>query len=90
MAAAIPSAAAAALAGWRNKADKGGSRNPGGRKKSQNRAFRVENFTSRSTVVWNPWTPQKLPDDFDPAKQAQMLCVKSVKVKPDKILLAPG
>ena len=30
------------------------------------RTIRVEKFNSHSTVVWNPWTTQKLPDDFDP------------------------
>ena len=35
------------------------------------RTIRVEKFNSQSTVVWNPWTTQKLPDDFDPAEYRQ-------------------
>ncbi len=54
------------------------------------RKIRVEKFNSRSTVVWNPWTTQKLSDDFDPAEHKQMLCVESGNVKPNKISLAPG
>ena len=54
------------------------------------RIIRVEKFNSRSTVVWNPWTTQKLPDDFDPAEHAQMVCVESGNVKQNKISLAPG
>jgi D-hexose-6-phosphate mutarotase len=54
------------------------------------RAIRVEKFHSQSTVVWNPWTTQKLPDDFDPAEHAQMVCVESGNVKQNKISLAPG
>jgi D-hexose-6-phosphate mutarotase len=54
------------------------------------RVIRVEKQQSRSTVVWNPWTTQKLPDDFDPAEHCQMLCVESGNVKQHKISLAPG
>ena len=54
------------------------------------RTIRVEKSNSKSTVVWNPWTTQKLPDDFDPAEHAQMLCVESGNVKQNKISLAPG
>lgn len=54
------------------------------------RAIRVEKFHSQSTVVWNPWTTQKMPDDFDPAEHAQMVCVESGNVKQNKISLAPG
>jgi D-hexose-6-phosphate mutarotase len=54
------------------------------------RTMRVEKFNSQSTVVWNPWTTQKLPDDFDPAEHAQMVCVESGNVKQNKISLAPG
>jgi D-hexose-6-phosphate mutarotase len=54
------------------------------------RVIRVEKSHSQSTVVWNPWTTQKLPDDFDPAEHAQMLCVESGNVKQNKISLAPG
>jgi glucose-6-phosphate 1-epimerase len=54
------------------------------------RVICVEKFGSRSTVVWNPWTTQKLPDDFDPAEHAQMVCVESGNVKQNKISLAPG
>jgi glucose-6-phosphate 1-epimerase len=54
------------------------------------RAIRVEKSGSKSTVVWNPWTTQKLPDDFDPAEHKHMVCVESGNVKQNKISLAPG
>ena len=54
------------------------------------RVIRVEKSGSNSTVVWNPWTTQKLPDDFDPAEHKQMVCVESGNVKQNKISLAPG
>ena len=54
------------------------------------RTIRVEKSGSQSTVVWNPWTTQKLPDDFDPAEHQHMICVESGNVKQDKISLAPG
>jgi D-hexose-6-phosphate mutarotase len=54
------------------------------------RTIRVEKSGSKSTVVWNPWTTQKLPDDFDPAEHKHMVCVESGNVKQNKILLAPG
>jgi D-hexose-6-phosphate mutarotase len=54
------------------------------------RIVRVEKFNSQSTVVWNPWTTQKLPDDFDPAEHRQMVCVESGNVKQNKITLPPG
>jgi D-hexose-6-phosphate mutarotase len=57
---------------------------------SLNRMIRVEKFDAQSTVVWNPWTTQKLPDDFDPAEHKNMVCVESGNVKQDKISLAPG
>jgi glucose-6-phosphate 1-epimerase len=57
---------------------------------SLNRTVRIEKSGSNSTVVWNPWTTQKLPDDFDPAEHQNMVCVESGNVKQDKITLAPG
>ena len=54
------------------------------------RTIRVEKVNSQSTVVWNPWTTQKLPDDFDPAEHKNMVCVESGNVKQNKISLAPG
>jgi D-hexose-6-phosphate mutarotase len=54
------------------------------------RVIRVEKSGSHSTVVWNPWTTQKLPDDFDPAEHKNMVCVESGYVKQNKISLAPG
>jgi glucose-6-phosphate 1-epimerase len=54
------------------------------------RVIRVEKSGAHSTVVWNPWTTQKLPDDFDPAEHKQMVCVESGNVKQNKILLEPG
>ena len=54
------------------------------------RVIRVEKQHSQSTVVWNPWTTQKMPDDFDPAEHRQMVCVESGNVKQSKISLPPG
>jgi D-hexose-6-phosphate mutarotase len=54
------------------------------------RTIRVEKYHSHSTVVWNPWTTQKLPDDFDPAEHQRMVCVESGNVKQNKIVLPPG
>lgn len=54
------------------------------------RIIRVEKENSHSTVVWNPWTTQKLPDDFDPAEHKHMVCVESGNVKQNRILLASG
>ena len=54
------------------------------------RIIRVEKQGSHSTVVWNPWTTQKLPDDFDPAEHKHMVCVESGNVKQNKISLTPG
>jgi D-hexose-6-phosphate mutarotase len=54
------------------------------------RTIRVEKWNSRSTVVWNPWTTQKLPEDFDPAEHRNMLCVEAGNIKQNKISLAPG
>ncbi len=54
------------------------------------RTIRVEKSNSHSTVVWNPWTTQKLPDDFDSAEHQTMVCVESGNVKQHKISLAPG
>jgi D-hexose-6-phosphate mutarotase len=60
------------------------------RDESLKRTIRVEKFNSNSTIVWNPWTTQKLPDDFDPAEHKHMVCVESGNVKQNKISLAPG
>jgi len=54
------------------------------------RTIRVGKFNSKSTVVWNPWTTQKMPEDFDQAEHRQMVCVESGNVKQNKISLAPG
>ncbi|HEX7653856.1 MAG TPA: D-hexose-6-phosphate mutarotase [Verrucomicrobiae bacterium] len=54
------------------------------------RVIRVAKSNSLSTVVWNPWTTQKLPDDFDPAEYRQMVCVESGNVRLNKLTLAPG
>jgi D-hexose-6-phosphate mutarotase len=54
------------------------------------RTIRVGKFNSHSTVVWNPWTTQKMPDDFDPAEHKHMVCVESGNLKQNKISLPPG
>jgi glucose-6-phosphate 1-epimerase len=55
-----------------------------------NRTIRVRKINAKSTIVWNPWTTQKLPDDFDPTEHKHMVCVESGNVKQNKISLAPG
>jgi D-hexose-6-phosphate mutarotase len=54
------------------------------------RVIRIEKFNSNSTVVWNPWTTQKLPDDFDPAEHQNMVCVESGNVKQNQLSIPPG
>jgi D-hexose-6-phosphate mutarotase len=58
--------------------------------RSVGRVIRVEKSGSRSTVVWNPWTTQKMPDDFDPVEFRQMVCVESGNVKQNTAVLRPG
>ncbi len=53
------------------------------------RTILVEKSGSASTVVWNPWTTQLMPD-FDPAEHRQMVCVESGNVGQNKLSLAPG
>lgn len=60
------------------------------RDENLNRIIHVEKFGSHSTVVWNPWTTQKLPGDFDPAEHKNMVCVESGNVKQNKMFLEPG
>ena len=54
------------------------------------RTVRVEKFNSKSTVVWNPWTTQPMPEDWGPAEHEQMVCVESGNVKQNRLSLAPG
>jgi D-hexose-6-phosphate mutarotase len=54
------------------------------------RVIRVEKFNSQSTVVWNPWTTQKMPEDWGVNDCADMVCVESGNVKQNKISLPPG
>lgn len=60
------------------------------RDESFQRIIRVEKHESQSTVVWNPWTTQKLPGDFDPAEHKHMVCVESGNVKQHQLSLPPG
>jgi glucose-6-phosphate 1-epimerase len=53
------------------------------------RVIRIEKKGSASTVVWNPWTTQLMPD-FDPAEHRQMVCVESGNVGSDRVCLPPG
>ena len=53
------------------------------------RIVRAEKSGSMSTVVWNPWTTQRMPD-FDPAEHRQMLCVEAGNVGQNKLSLPPG
>ena len=54
------------------------------------RTIRVEKFNSKSTVVWNPWTTQKMAEDWGANEHLNMVCVESGNVKQNKISLAPG
>jgi D-hexose-6-phosphate mutarotase len=54
------------------------------------RVIRVEKSNSKSTVVWNPWTTQKMPEDWVVNDCAEMVCVESGNVKQNKISLPPG
>jgi D-hexose-6-phosphate mutarotase len=54
------------------------------------RKIRVEKYNSNSTVVWNPWTTQKIPEDWGTNEHLNMVCVESGNVKQNKISLAPG
>ena len=53
------------------------------------RVVSVEKTNSASTVVWNPWTTQPLPD-MKPEEHTDFVCVESANVKQNKITLAPG
>ena len=54
------------------------------------RTIRVEKFNSRSTVIWNPWKTQKMPDDFGPAEHQRMVCVESGNAKQNRLSLPSG
>jgi len=54
------------------------------------RTIRVEKFNSKSTVVWNPWTTQTMPEDWGTHEHLNMVCVESGNVKQNKLSLAPG
>jgi D-hexose-6-phosphate mutarotase len=54
------------------------------------RKIRVEKSGSQSTVVWNPWTTQKMPEDFSPTNHKKMICVETGNIKENKISLTPG
>jgi glucose-6-phosphate 1-epimerase len=54
------------------------------------RVISVEKTGSGSTVVWNPWTTQKMPGDFGPDEYREMICVESGNVKQNALTLGPG
>jgi len=54
------------------------------------RTIRVEKTHSHSTVVWNPWTTQKMPEDWGTNEHLNMVCVESGNVKQNQLSLAPG
>ena len=60
------------------------------RDKKLKRVIRVEKSGAQSTVVWNPWTTQKMPEDWSTDEHLHMVCVESGNVKADKISLTPG
>ncbi len=53
------------------------------------RKIRINKSGSASTVVWNPWTTQRLPD-LGAEEYQRMVCVESGNVGPNKIKLPPG
>ena len=60
------------------------------RDKKLGRVIRVEKTNSQSTVVWNPWTTQKMPEDWGASECQHMVCVESGNVKQNKLQLGPG
>jgi D-hexose-6-phosphate mutarotase len=54
------------------------------------RIIRVEKANSKSTVVWNPWTTQKMPEDWGTNEHLNMVCVESGNVKQNKLTFPPG
>ena len=56
---------------------------------SHHRTIVVEKSNSASTVVWNPWTTQLMPD-LKPEERKDFVCVESGNVKQNKLVLAPG
>jgi len=54
------------------------------------RVIHVEKSNSKSTVVWNPWTTQKMPEDWGANEHLNMVCVESGNVKQNRLSLAPG
>ena len=53
------------------------------------RVVRVEKTGSASTVVWNPWTTQRMAD-FAPEEHQGMVCVEAGNVGLNKVVLKPG
>jgi glucose-6-phosphate 1-epimerase len=53
------------------------------------RAIQVEKSGSNSTVVWNPWTTQRM-SDFAVEEHQHMVCVESGNVGKNKLTLTPG
>ena len=51
------------------------------------RIVRVEKSNSHSTIVWNPWTTQKMPGDWGADDYRQMICVESGNVKQNQLTL---
>jgi D-hexose-6-phosphate mutarotase len=56
---------------------------------SWRRKLRIEKTGSSSTVVWNPWTTQRLPD-FGPEEHRRMVCVESGNIGRNRLSLRPG
>jgi D-hexose-6-phosphate mutarotase len=55
------------------------------------RIIRIEKYSSRSTVVWNPWLKNaKLIPDFGPEDYKKMICVESGNVGQYSKELPPG
>jgi D-hexose-6-phosphate mutarotase len=54
------------------------------------RVIRIQKAGSQSTVIWNPWTTQKMPEDFDQAEYRRMVCVESGNIKQNAVTLGTG
>jgi glucose-6-phosphate 1-epimerase len=57
--------------------------------RSLGRMVTIEKSGSQSTVVWNPWTTQLLPD-FGVEEHVNMVCVESGNVGANRVKLDPG
>lgn len=54
------------------------------------RTIHIQNFNSKTTVVWNPWEQaSKLIEDMDQDEFKHMLCVETANAKDDIVVIQP-